>query len=276
MLAPRIWEILGARQNVWVPEEVKVARKLVARVGRDLRHLRNIDAYAVTALVLSFAVISIFNDELAEGPRWAVLFAGVGILVYRVTLPDRASHLAGEVLHDRTSLDDTPFSSRLDNAREVWIFAPSAVNLLSQQHCQALRTKILTRHDGLVRVVVLDPTQQAALDLATRQLDDSTDFPLQGLGHSLETTLERLSLMNRWAVAGTLRCKLLGFNPGFSLVAIDPDTSHGTIIVEFHAFHNEATMSRMHVELTRTSSPRWYAYWSDQFRHIWHAGRPLA
>ena len=38
--------------------------------------------------------------------------------------------------------------------------------------------------------------------------------------------------------------RLLDFNPGFSLVAIDPTASGGQVIVEFHGFHSESTNQR--------------------------------
>jgi hypothetical protein len=253
----------------------EVARERIAQVGRDLKNRRNIDAYVVAALALVFAVLSVAGDILPDGLRWAVLLAGVGLLVYRITLPAQLAYVADEALSDRGSFDATPFSARLDNAHEVWIFAPTAVNLLNIQHVEALRSKVLARPGGVVRIVVLDPDEDAAVRLAARQLDDSVDFPSQTLQTSLESTLQRLRLMSTWNIPGSLECRLLGYNPGFSLVAIDPGTRHGTVIVEFHGFHNEATTSRMHLELTRAIAPRWYAYWSDQFHHIWHAARAL-
>jgi hypothetical protein len=46
------------------------------------------------------------------------------------------------------------------------------------------------------------------------------------------------------------------------------------MIVEFHGFHNQVTNTRMHIELTRDDSGQWYAYWLEQFDHIWQAARP--
>ena len=58
---------------------------------------------------------------------------------------------------------------------------------------------------------------------------------------------------------------------GFSIVAVDPTSRNGRIIVEFHGFHNKATSSRMHIELTRHQSEPWYGYWTEQFQRIWDA-----
>ncbi len=77
--------------------------------------------------------------------------------------------------------------------------------------------------------------------------------------------------MAAWHVNGSFEYRLLDYNPGFSLVAIDPSARDGRLIVEFHGFHNEATSSRMHMELARQQSDHWYAYWSEQFNRIWEA-----
>lgn len=245
-------------------------RGALRRVGRDLRNRRNVEAYAVVGLAFVFAVLSVIGDVLPESLRWAALFAGVGLLVYRVALP-AGSGSVGELLLDRTSFDDRPFVGLLRQAREVWVFAPSAANLLSQRTCDALRSTVLARADGIVRVVVLDPNRSEALRLASRQLDDAVDFPVQQLAPSLAATLQRLRLMSSWPTPGSLAYRLLDYNPGFSLVAVDPSRRDGMLIVEFHGFHNESTTSRMHIELRRSDSRHWYAHWIDQFDHIWQA-----
>jgi hypothetical protein len=243
-------------------------REALRRVRRDLRSRRNVEAYVVAALALVFAVLSLIGDVLPDGPRWAALLGGVGLLVYRITLPEHTG-TAENLLGDRARFETTPFSSRLDRTREVWIFAPSAVNLLNPQNCEALRSKVLQRRDGVVRIVVLDPDQETSVRLAARQLDDSVDYPVQTLAPSLAATVRQLQLMTAWKVLGSIEYRFLDYNPGFSLVAIDPGGRSGKVIVEFHAFHNEATTSRMHMELSRADSERWYAYWTDQFDHIW-------
>lgn len=246
-------------------------RDLLRRIGHDLANRRNVEAYAVAGLTFLFAVLSTVGDVLPEDVRWAALFAGVGLLVYRLTLPGEAA--GAQPLLDRVSFDDVPFISRLDRAREVWVFAPSAVNLLNPRTCHALRATVLAKPDGIVRVVLLDPDQPDGVRLAARQLDDAVDYPIQQLRPALQTTLDQLRTMRSWPVAGSLAYRLLDFSPGFSLVAIDPSERHGKIIVEFHGFHNESTLSRMHIELGRAQSRHWYTYWLDQFDHIWQAAK---
>lgn len=109
------------------------------------------------------------------------------------------------------------------------------------------------------------------MQLTARQLDDSLDQPSQFFRSSLEATIRQLKRMAGWQERGSFEYKVAAYNPGFSLVAIDPGTRHGVVIVEFHGFHNQVTNTRMHIELTRALSEQWYMYWIGQFERIWQA-----
>jgi hypothetical protein len=248
-------------------------RGAAKRIGRDLRQLHNIDAYAGAVIVFTFAALSVSGDILPDNARWTVLLAGIGILVFRVTLPEHYEGSPDDVLKDRTAFENKPFSARLRDASEVWVFAPSAINLLAPQNCDTIRTKILAKPDGVVRVVVLNPAAEVAVQLATLQLDDSLDQPSQLFRSSLGATMGQLQRMAGWQERGSFQYKVAAYNPGFSLVAIDPGTRHGVVIVEFHGFHNQVTNTRMHIELTRALSEQWYTYWIGQFERIWQAAK---
>jgi hypothetical protein len=251
-----------------------IMRGALRRFGRDVKERRNLDAYVVAGVAFVFALLSVVGDSLSNGPRWAVLLAGVGLLVYRITIPEGSGGTVDDVLNDRSAFEDKPFPARLRAAREVWVFAPSAVNLLAPHHCDTIRTTVLANPVGAVRVVVLNPREEYAVRLAIRQLDDSLDHPFQVFRSSLEATINQLRRMAGRDIKGSFEYRLLDYNPGFSLVALDPGTKNGIVIVEFHGFHNEVTTSRMHIELTRSDSEHWYAYWLDQFDDIWQAARP--
>ncbi len=244
------------------------------RIGRDLKNRRYVDAYSIAFASLVLAVLSLVPEIVPDQVRWAALLAGVGILVLRITIPDSRAGTIDELLNDRFAFDSIPLPERLKNAAEVWLFAPTAVNILSAHTSELLRTVVLNKPDGIVRVVVLNPANEAAIQLATRQLDDSLDYPVQDFRDSLQATLRQLRAMASWQVRGSFGYRLLDYNPGFSLVAIDPTTRNGQVIVEFHGFHNEATSSRMHIEIARKQSDHWYAYWADQFNRIWEAAAP--
>ena len=239
------------------------------RVARDLRDRRFIDVYSVAIVAFVLAVVSVVgygSDQL----RWSVVLAALGLLVLRISVPETGPEASLDgLLLDRFAFDAVPLADRLRDAREVWIFAPSAANLLTSHNCELLRTGPLSRDGGIVRVVVLDPSRGAVIELATRQLDDALTQPSHEFPAALAATVGKLQTMARWPVAGSFEYRLLAYNPGFSLVAIDPGARGGRLIVEFHAFHNEATSSRMHVEITRKQSDRWYTYWAEQFEYLW-------
>ncbi|MFJ2033405.1 hypothetical protein [Streptosporangium sp. NPDC087985] len=228
----------------------------------------------MTVVVFTFALLSIFGDVVPDQLKWAALLSGVGILVYRLTLPEERPEASTSILGDRSAFDSAPLSSVLASARDVRVFAPSAVNLLSAHTCEILRKNVLARAGGSVRVVILDPAEKAAVRTASRQLDDSVDFPIQKLPVALENTIERLDLMSKWEMEGRFGYRLLPYSPGFSIVLIDPDTPKGRAIVEIHGFHNPSTSSRMHLELNRAQSERWYSYWVRQFDYIWQEAAP--
>lgn len=238
------------------------------RIGHDLKNRRYVDAYSVAFVTLALAVLSLVPDLIPDSVRWAVLLAGVGLLVLRITIPDSSAGSIDGLLNDRVAFDNNPIAERLRSASEVWIFAPTAVNFLSQ-NSEILRTSVLSKSDGTVRVVVLNPANDASVQLATRQLDDSVDYPTQDVSATLQTTTHLLRSMASWPVRGSFGYRFLDYSPGFSLVAVDPNRRDGSVIVEFHGFHNEATSSRMHIEILRRQSDHWYAYWIEQFNRIW-------
>jgi len=239
------------------------------QIASDLKNRRYIDVYSSAFVAFVLAVLSLVGDIVPDQLRWAALLAGVGLLVLRIALPGAPQDSIDNILNDRFSFDANPLTERLRNAKEIWIFAPTAVNLLSAHNCEILRTGILANPDGVVRVVVLDPANEVAVKLAAHQLDDSLDYPVQDFAASLLAITHLLATMASWRINGKFEYRLLDYNPGFSLVAIDPSMRDGRLIVEFHGFHNEATSSRMHIELARKQSDRWYTYWSDQFNRIW-------
>jgi hypothetical protein len=211
------------------------------RISRDLKNRRHVDAYSIAFVTFLLAVLSLVSDVVPDQLRWAVLLAGVGILVWRITIPEPRADSLDTLLNDRFAFDEKPLSERLKNAAEVCIFAPTAVNILSAHNYELLRTGVLNKPDGIVRVVVLDVANESAVQLATRQLDDSLDYPVQDFRASLQATMRQLRIMASWHLRGSFDYRRLDYNPGFSLVSIDPATSDGHVIVEFHGFHNEAT-----------------------------------
>ncbi|RKS77163.1 hypothetical protein BZB76_2538 [Actinomadura pelletieri DSM 43383] len=246
----------------------------IRRICRDLRDQRHVESYVVALAATATSALSLFTDLVDDDVRWSVVIAGIGLMVYQVTVPEGNAVILDDLLKDRTAFEeDVPLEARLRRARELWLFAPSGAHLLTSTRCDTLRRHVLDRDDGSVRIVLLDPERPEAVALATRQLTDAVDFPGQPFSLSLERSLERLTVMRRWGCRGHFSCRLLPYNPGFSLIALDPSSPGGSLIVEFHGAHNRSTADRMHLTLTRRDGGSWYEYWLGQFEHIWGSAR---
>lgn len=250
-----------------------MASEGVRRIGRDLRQGRNIEAYVATGIAAGVAVLSLVGDLVPDGVRWSAALGALGLLVFHLTVPDPAGG-TDQILRNRQAFDDAPAVSRFRKAREVWVFGPSAVNLLSASLVDELRRSVLTRPDGRVRIAILDPEATEAVELARCQLDEAVEHPVSRLPEAIATTAGRLRTMATWDVAGQLEYRFVAYNPGFSIVAVDPHGRDGAIIVEFHGFHNVPTGGRMHIELRRGDSVHWYEHWFDQFEALWSSARP--
>ncbi|MET7820951.1 hypothetical protein [Micromonospora zamorensis] len=271
----RGWPSRGGDTSLALEEE-KPLSKLLRVVLKDFQTRRNLDLYSAALIAFVFAILSTLSDVLSTDLRWTVLLGGLSLLILRMALPQTLNaETVEDVLGDRSAFAAKPITERLLDAQEVWVYGPSAINFLSPHRSEILRDRVLRSFAGRVRIVVLDPNEPNALEQATRQLDDSLDYPLQDFRQALHSVVQQLDKMAGWQVAGTFTYGFLSYNPGFSLVAIDPMTRHGIVIVEIHGFHNVSTASRMHISLTRSSSEKWYLYWIEQFECVWKGSRKV-
>jgi hypothetical protein len=211
-------------------------------------------------------VLLLIGADLPNSLRWSLLFAALGFLLLRMAPAARHE----ERLLDRSDYDRRPVTDDLLAARDVWIFAPVGTNLLTNERCDLLRHGPLARADGSVRIVVLRAFDPA--DAISGQLDALLDHPVQPAATSLRDTHGRLRAMAGWSVPGTFSYGEIAVNPGFSIVAVDPQSPHGYANVEFHGFRNDTIGARMHIRLTRADG-QWWTYWLDQFEEIWRSAR---
>jgi hypothetical protein len=137
-----------------------------------------------------------------------------------------------------------------------------------------VRRTILAQPGGEVLALIQNPGEKMAVELLRRQLDESTDYQVQHIEAELKNSIAQFEMIQSWKVNGKFDFRLLDYSPGFSLVIIDPHKSHGTLIVEFHGFHNESIRTRMNIEIRKAESERWFTYWADQFEYMWKEGKP--
>jgi len=234
-------------------------RNTLKRIGSDILAFRNIETYVVVVLAIGLAVAGVINDALPINWLLGVLLAGVSLLVFKSTEPPEEKVDLDSVLQTRQSYG--PFREFIQGGRTLWIYGPSAVNVLSQS--PDIQREILGK-GGEMRVILQDPQAQATMEMLHRQLDE--------MHRLLEMDIERSrQILSGLAGQYKVEYKLLNDCPGFSLVIVDPDRREGRIVVEFFGFNSDLISDRMHITITRQQSNYWFDYWVRQYQKMWDA-----
>jgi hypothetical protein len=231
------------------------------RIFTDLVNLRNVDAYVVSFVGVLLIVLDVVGTVELD-TYLSVITAALVVMLFRTTTPPKREIDLDQVLHDRQSY--TPLREFIQGARTVWVYGPSAVNVLRES--ASFKREILDR-GGEVRVLLQDPAEAASMSVLRQQLD-----PNNNLDHDIQGSLFTLEKMRAW---GKVEARLLPYNPGFSILIVDPDGKDGRLTVEFFGFHNSLIDERMHLLIERRSSQYWFEYWTQQYQIMWDAGKPL-
>jgi hypothetical protein len=231
---------------------------LLRRVRDDLRQARHIEAYSVALLTLILTVFSLVDEPPAKLTNAAILTCLAFLVLWTIDAREGKKAVSLDtVLRDRQSYGS--FDDLLKGAKELWMYAPTGVNVLLRY---AAEIREWVAKGGQARIVVQDPSG-AALESVRTQLDSNVDFD-SSLSAAL-ATLTRLSSHPH------VEFRLLAVNPGFSMVVLDPADRSGRVLVEFHGFQDKSIADRMHIEIRRSDSLRWFEYWTGRFEAIWEA-----
>jgi hypothetical protein len=117
---------------------------------------------------------------------------------------------------------------------------------------------------GTARAIIQEDTADALAQTAV-QLDDNLD--LEQTLRSSKATLDKL------AASPGFSYRRLPFNPGFSLVIVNPNEPDGYVIFESHGFRDDNIADRMHIVISRRESSRWFLYWVDRFETMWTSAK---
>lgn len=235
----------------------------LSRIVNDVVAGKYLETYAVAASAFIFAILVLLGNDLPINLQNAVILSGLALLVYKsIERKDDARVDLDQVLHDRQSF--TPFREFIKGGRELWVYGPSAVNVLT--NAPDIEKEILER-GGSLKVVLQDYTVRHSLDILRQQLDRMSTLLEQDIQRSL-AVLNGMKGQN-WRVD----YRLLAFSPGFSLVIVDPDGRDGRLVVEFFGFNNDRISERMHIVIHRRQSQYWFEYWAKQFDQIWQTAR---
>ena len=73
--------------------------------------------------------------------------------------------------------------------------------------------------------------------------------------------------------SGKADYRLLPYNPGFSMLIVNPHSGNGYMTVEFFGYHNKLIDERMHILIERRQSQQWFDYWTSQYEIMWEAAK---
>lgn len=243
------------------------------RVLQDVKERRFLAEYGISVAILAALGAELFSDLLDTRAVIGLILAVLLVLLLDITQRNRGERGLDAYLHTRDELG--PFRRRLEGSRRLWIFAASAANILDGDNLDAIRTHIMSRKDGELRVVILDPASKAVSD-AKRQIDDQVTYQVQELRDQLQRTMTtRFDMIRKWKQPGKFEARVLDFNPGLSMVVTDAHRSSGAAIVEMYGFGQESTSKRMSVEIKAEESAVWFEYWVDQYERMWDMAKPL-
>jgi hypothetical protein len=145
------------------------------------------------------------------------------------------------------------------DASEVLLAGASLISLVPYTYFfeQRLRT------GGKLRFLLLDPNSDALAvwDMASRFPHTRAD---------IERTLNNITeiLRSTKPDAGQCEVRLSKVFLPFSLVAVNPATDEGRMIVEYHIY--KSTLGeRPHIMLTRDADRYWFDFYKDQYEQLW-------
>lgn len=231
------------------------------RIGSDIVAGRNIEAYVISVIAVILAIAGVVDDAIPTDWKLAAILAALALLVFQTTRPEKQAADLDSVLHNRQAMG--AFHDLIHGTRTLWIYGPSAINVLRDM--PFIKREILD-HGGKVRVMIQDPESQIGMQILHDQMDKTLD-----LEKSIQMSLDILANAARWGV----EYRLKDYNPGFSMVVIDPDKRNGRVIVEFLGFRNELITDRMHISISREQSQYWFDHWTKQYEALWDSAREL-
>lgn len=235
--------------------------RLFKRIGADITSGRNLEGYVISAVAIVLAIMGVLDDAIPDDWKLAAILAAVGLLVFKTTTPEKQQADLDSVLMDRQSF--SPFREFIHGAKELYIYGPSAVNVL--RDAPDIKREVLDK-GGNVRVLLQDPAETCGMDILHRQLDKMFD-----LQDAIRTSLKTLDTMTTWRTPGKVEYGVIPYSPGFSLVVVDPDGRDGRLVIEFYGYQNELITERMHIVITRQQSQYWFEYWANQFEIMWQS-----
>lgn len=245
----------------------------------------NFDTLIALVVSIAAAIYGVFGGD--QLPLLAGIAASLGILAFGL-IRDRISResLSRQISELKMSLPDRPsamaffkpmndFDTRLKNALHIDLCGVSLTNTLSSQF-PVLRSRIEAGAE--IRILVVDPKSHA-IEMSSERSTNPKDTMYYR--RRLESTFSELTYLHKFAEdmkhkgkrgskTGSLTVKLLSYAPSFGLMCLDSGEKEGLVQIEIFP-HKFGFKARPIFALTSENDGEWYAYFIDQFEHMWNA-----
>jgi hypothetical protein len=230
------------------------------RIGRDLRARRYVAEYvtsfAAIFLAAALLIMDIFTDTVPTTIQLSVIIALLALIVFQTTTPKEGSTDLDSVLKDRKAFGT--YREYIGDAKTVWILAATGRNL----QLAVLKQQVLDR-GGKVRVMVQDPADAVGYQHLFRMLgQDGNPKDLDAMLDDFHKPLYQ-----------QIEVRLLGINPGFNMTILNADKPDGAAQIEFYGYDLQNIDDRMHLNIRRGDSQKWFEFWVEQYETMWAAAR---
>ncbi|MFJ4848824.1 MULTISPECIES: hypothetical protein [unclassified Streptomyces] len=234
--------------------------------------MHSLDLYVTLVAAVAFGVLGLVGKTSQEVITSGVLavLALVGFSLLRIrSQGDRINEsLAGLARSnaDRffSEVDDADeIKEMISSSRELWLHGWT-LELHLASYEQELRRAVTA---GLnVRILVIAPNSPAMAIAASEAANRSAG----DLSANLEGNLRRLVEPPASPVSGRLEIRTLTHVPHYTVIASDPSTDRGKIIMRLATFRANH-WQRPTFTVTRRNDGDWYTFFRDQFEKKWES-----
>jgi hypothetical protein len=239
--------------------------RFIKKAFQDISSGRNIEYYITLLFIFVILALDIFN--LASPDILTNITLATLALVVSTSLSTREGlEEVSKKLKTNQSADD--FFWKIKRSIESDISQAKYIGIGGAVLSRTLRDYSASLEDRLkvgakVRVILMDPASTAPDQAVLRSKEiSSRQFYID----TLRPTLERVGMLAN--VSEQIELGLLPYKPAFGIVLIDPDETHGRIIVEMYPHHSDSFAPTF--ELRPDRDPHWYKHFKEQFDNLWN------
>jgi len=242
-----------------------------------LRRLMNVvtneylDLYILAVAALAFTILGIVGVASLKVLASAIL-ALLAVLAYSQI---RSRQHVAEIVRGQRSDPPSAFHAGFPEELEARRGSASCLLLIGMSMTRAVQSGSLTvlrqmlSSGGRVRVLVLDPTDDALIQAASEHRQRG--ITAAHLKRRVEATLDELILL-RDATGGEVEIRVSTFIPQMGINVIDADSADGLIVLQ-HYEHRPAGEAAPIFSL-RPVDGFWYGHFAAEAERLWQDGIP--